>query len=307
MFSTYLKRTNLKGLWKTGLHRDPWGCLIKTLNPCPWKQLTRVTDVSKNPLAFLSLHPSSLLTGTVATEREKGGTAYRRRESSGGGLSEVWEVLAITSRGGSPALMAGIGMAACVGGRARRRRVLRPAHGGRVQLNSTESFPGGQGCRRRKESTNGLPCSSVYMRRRPIEVRRCQSGVSGGVVFALRARGASLSSEEVGQGVRREEEGWGGRSTVAGARVAAGTPCVGKTPVNLRSDGVGSVRGRTVEAWDGFIATGICVHVGRRGPARLRPTKARPAKARPTKHISNYGSCHASTCAQSSAHGTVHN
>jgi hypothetical protein len=33
-------------------------------------------------------------------------------------------------------VMAGIGLAACAGGRARRRRVLRPAHGGRVQSNA---------------------------------------------------------------------------------------------------------------------------------------------------------------------------
>jgi hypothetical protein len=92
--------------------------------------------------------------------------------------------------------MAGVGLAACAGGRARRRLVLRPAHGSRVQLNSTESFTGGQGCRRRKESTNGLPYSSVYVRRRPVEVRRRQSGVSDEVVFGLRTRRASLNSEE---------------------------------------------------------------------------------------------------------------
>jgi hypothetical protein len=76
------------------------------------------------------------------------------------------------SRGGSPAVMAGIGLAACAGGQARRRRVLRPAHDGIVQLNGTRSFTGVQGCCRRNESTNGLPCGSVYVRRRPVEVRR---------------------------------------------------------------------------------------------------------------------------------------
>jgi hypothetical protein len=134
--------------------------LIKTLNPRPWKLFTKVTYVSKNPLAFLSLHSSSLLAGIVAAEREKSGAAYRRRERSGGGLGEV---LVVTSRGGSLAVMAGIGLVACAGGRARRRHVLRLAHGGRVQLNSTGSFTRGQGCRRRKESTNGLSCSSVYV------------------------------------------------------------------------------------------------------------------------------------------------
>jgi hypothetical protein len=115
------------------------------------------------PPVFLSLNPSSLLAGTVAAERKKGGAAYRRREWFGGGLGEVREVLAVTSRGGSPAVMAGIGLATCAGGRARRRRVLRPAHGGIVQLNGMRSFPGGQECRGHKESTNGLPCGSVYV------------------------------------------------------------------------------------------------------------------------------------------------
>ena len=52
------------------------------------------------------------------------------------------------------------------------------------------------------------------------------------------------------------EEGWSGRSTVAGARAAAGTPCAEGTPVNWRSGGVGSARGCTVEVGVGFIATG---------------------------------------------------
>jgi hypothetical protein len=55
-------------------------------------------------------------------------------------------------------VMAGIGLAACAGVWARRWRVLWPAHGGIVQLNGTGSFTRVQGCRRYKESTNGLPC-----------------------------------------------------------------------------------------------------------------------------------------------------
>jgi hypothetical protein len=39
--------------------------------------------------------------------------------------------------------MARIGRATCASGRARRQRMLRPAHGGRVQLNRTGSFTGG--------------------------------------------------------------------------------------------------------------------------------------------------------------------
>jgi hypothetical protein len=93
----------------------------------------------------------------VTAERKKGGVAYRRRGRPGGGLGEVREVLAVTSRCGSPTVMAGIGLAACTGGRAHRRRVLRPAHSGRVQSNGMGSFTGCYGCYRYKESMNGLP------------------------------------------------------------------------------------------------------------------------------------------------------
>ena len=52
--------------------------LIKSLNPHPWKLFTRVTNVSKTPLASFSLNPSSLLATTVAAEGKNGGAAYRR-------------------------------------------------------------------------------------------------------------------------------------------------------------------------------------------------------------------------------------
>jgi hypothetical protein len=48
----------------------------------------------------------------------------------------------VMSRYGSSSVMAGIGRAMCAGGRARRRRVLWPAHGGRVQSKGTGSFTG---------------------------------------------------------------------------------------------------------------------------------------------------------------------
>jgi hypothetical protein len=38
-----------------------------------------------------------------------------------------------------------------------------------------------------------------------------------------------------------------------------------------------------------------------------RPQKHDPQRYGPQKHISNYGPCRVSTCAQSSAHGTIHN
>jgi hypothetical protein len=109
------------------------------------------------------------------------------------------------SRGGSPTVMAGVGLATCARGRARRRRVLRPAHGGRVQSNRSGSFTGGHWCCMRKESKSGSPCSLVYVRRRSDEVRRHQSGTSGDVMLGSRARGGSLSSEEASRGI-----GWGG-------------------------------------------------------------------------------------------------
>jgi hypothetical protein len=152
-------------------------------------------SLSKNPLAF-PLNPRSLLAGTVAVGIKSGGAAYRRRERSGGGLGEVRELMAVTSRGGSPTVMVGVGLVVCSGGRARRRRVLRPAYDGRVQPNRTGSFTGGQWCCRRKESKSGSLCSSVYVRQRSDEVWQRQSGTSSDMVLGPRARGASLSSRE---------------------------------------------------------------------------------------------------------------
>jgi hypothetical protein len=69
----------------------------------------------KTPWLFPFLNPRSLLAGIVAVGIKSGGMAYRRRERSGGGLGEVRELLAVMSRGGSPAVMAGVGLAACAG------------------------------------------------------------------------------------------------------------------------------------------------------------------------------------------------
>jgi hypothetical protein len=66
------------------------------------------------------------------------------------------------------------------------------------------------------------------------------------------------------------KEGWCGRSTVAGACAATGTPFSEQTPANSCSCGVRSARGWTVETGVGFIAMGAGVGVGltRRGAAR---------------------------------------
>jgi hypothetical protein len=97
---------------------------------------------SQNPHGFSFSQPELLPHHNSDRREKKGGTAYRWRGRFGGGLGEVWEVLAVTSRCGSPAVMARIGLAACAGGRACRRRVLWPAHGGRVQSSGTGSFTG---------------------------------------------------------------------------------------------------------------------------------------------------------------------
>jgi hypothetical protein len=145
------------------------------LGNCLTESLTsRIT-----PWLFPFLNPRSLLAGTVAVERKSGGAAYRRWERSEGGSGEVQGLLAVTSRGRSPAVMAGVGLTTCVGGRARRRRVLQPAHGGRVQSTHTGSFTRGQWCCRHKELKSGSPCSSVYVRRRSDEVRRCGASSKG--------------------------------------------------------------------------------------------------------------------------------
>jgi hypothetical protein len=70
------------------------------------------------------------------------------------------------------------------------------------------------------------------------------------------------------------EEGWRGRSTVAGACAAAGTPFSGQTLVNSCSDRVGSERGHTVETGVGFIAAGTGVGAGlsQCGAARTGPS-----------------------------------
>jgi hypothetical protein len=148
------------------------------------------------PWPFPFLNPRSLLAGTVAEGRKGGGAAYRRWKRSGGGSGEVRGLLAVTSRDGSPTMVAGVELAACAGDRARRRRVLRPAHNGRAQSKRSWRFTGGQWCCRRKESRGGSLCSWVYVRWRSDEVQRCQFGTSGEVVFGLRARGTSRSSGE---------------------------------------------------------------------------------------------------------------
>jgi hypothetical protein len=59
---------------------------------------------------------------------------------------------------------------------------------------------------------------------------------------------------------------------VVGSRAAAGTPCIERSPVNLRSGKIESERGRTVEASVGFIGAGADTGLARHGAGRAGPS-----------------------------------
>jgi hypothetical protein len=108
----------------------------------------------------------------------------------------------------------------------------------------------------RRESENSAETYPVYVHRRSGEVRRPWTGFSG------EAKSNSLLGE-LHRGLHGLLRGSGaagrgsiGRSTVAGDRVAAGTPFAGQTPVISGSGEVKSTRGSTVEASVGFIGAG---------------------------------------------------
>ena len=99
-----------------------------------------------------------------------------------------------------------------------------------------------------KESKNGAEIYPVYVHRRSGEVRRPWTGFSG------EAKSDSLLGE-LHRGMHGLFRGSGvagkgsiGRSTVAGARVAAGTPCAGQTPVVSDSGEVERARRSTIDA-----------------------------------------------------------
>jgi hypothetical protein len=79
-----------------------------------------------------------------------------------------------------------------------------------------------------KESENGSVDYSVHALQRGYELQRPWTGLSGEAGF-------DSSFEELHRGVLTRlrgldgvGKGWAGRSTAAGARVAADTPCTGK-------------------------------------------------------------------------------
>jgi hypothetical protein len=145
---------------------DPRLFLNQSFNlyPCATVHLSRWQF--KNPPDFYSFFPRSLPLLNSTRERKKGGVAYRRRGRSGEGWGWLREVLVVTMRYGSMTVMAGIGRSTCVG-----ERVLRPIHGDTGQSKGTGSFTGCQWVDPCKESQNNSPWSSVYIRRRSVEVQ----------------------------------------------------------------------------------------------------------------------------------------
>jgi hypothetical protein len=125
--------------------------------------------------------------------------------------------------------------------------VFRLNHGDLVQLNGTMSSMGWRRGYVRKESKNGAEAYPVYVHRRSGEVRRPWTGLSG------ETKSDSLL-EELHRGMHGLFRGSGvagkgstDRSTVAGDRVAAGTPFAGQTPVVSGSGEVKHARGSTVD------------------------------------------------------------
>jgi hypothetical protein len=154
--------------------------------------------------------------GTVTAAEEKGGGAYRQRDCSGEVVEGVGEVLTVTPMCGSSPAMVGLGRSMCAGGRARRRRGLRPIQSSIVQLYGSESFTRGQGRHRREGLDNDSPDSSVHERWRVTEVRRGRFCFSGEAMPQLKLGEASQGLREAIQGLgggwrSLEMDGHGGR------------------------------------------------------------------------------------------------
>jgi hypothetical protein len=107
-----------------------------------------------------------------------------------------------------------------------------------------------------KESRNGAKDYPVYAHRRSGEVRRPGTGFSGEAKSDSSLGELHRGVHSLFQGSCVAGKGSVGRSTVAGARVAAGTPCTGQTPVVLGSGEVERARRSMVEVPGGFIGAG---------------------------------------------------
>jgi hypothetical protein len=76
---------------------------------------------------------------------------------------------------------------------------------------------------------------------------------------------------------------------VIGPRAAVGTPCVERSPVNLRSGEVESERGCTVEASVDFIGAGVGTGLAWRGAVRAGPSAGACSSA--PEHVEHVGVC----------------
>jgi hypothetical protein len=117
------------------------------------------------------------------------------------------------------------------------------------------------------------------------EVRRRRSGVSGEVEFDSWLWKLHRGTQRLSRGSDGAGNGKGGRSTVVGSRVAAGTSCAERSPVILCSE-VESERGRTVEASVGFIGAGTTWARVWLGAARRAQGRA-PGRALARQNASN--------------------
>jgi hypothetical protein len=108
----------------------------------------------------------------------------------------------------------------------------------------------------RRESENGAETYPVYVHRRSGEVRRPWTGFSGETKSDSLLGELHRGMHGLLRGSSAAGRGSAGRSTVAGDRVAAGTPFAGQTPVISGSGEVESAGGSTVEASVGFIGAG---------------------------------------------------
>jgi hypothetical protein len=99
-----------------------------------------------------------------------------------------------------------------------------------------------------KESKNGAEDYPVYVHRRSGEVQRPWTGFSGEATSDSLLGELHRGVHSLFQGSGMAGKGSVGRSTVAGARVAAGMPCTAQTPVVSGSGEVERARRSTVDA-----------------------------------------------------------
>jgi hypothetical protein len=241
-----------KVFWKTTLHRRPWVLseTIPSVIPLRHYSLESLTmRKTPWPLLLLPRGPSPYLNSNRGNKQ--GGAAYRWRGRSGEGRGWLREVLAVTARYGSTAVVAGICRSTCAGGWTRRRRVLRPNHGDIGQSKGTGSFTGCWWVNSCKEWKNNSPWSSVYVHRRSGEVWRPWTGFSGEAKFDSSLGELHWGMHGLLRGSDAAGRGSAGRSTVAGVRVAAVTPCAGQrrwSVAPVRSSARGGVRSKSLVA-----------------------------------------------------------